>query len=327
MQKCYLFRGLIVLFYLVIHTIRTRSELRQIVYVILGVGTFLSVFGLMKQSGFNPFPWWEYTDIGQNISRLSSVYGNPDHLAGYMEMAVPAGLGFLMTGIKDGKRLLLVFAVLLMITALIFSMSRGGWIGLLLGLFFMAVALMQSQYFKYKKIAAGFTVCILISVFIIISSTDVVMRIKTFEQGEDVVESRVSVWKGIMDMIPDYAVIGSGPGSFAFVFTQYQPPGLRAYYTMAHNDYLHFTSEIGLGFIIVTAWIMLMFYWKGVIKMRNKSRLVRGITLGGMAGVTAILVHSAGDFNLHIPANALLFTILASMTAAPKPENLLHSLH
>jgi hypothetical protein len=38
-----------------------------------------------------------------------------------------------------------------------------------------------------------------------------------------------------------------------------------------------------------------------------------------MSGITAILVHSIGDFNLHIPANALLFTILAALVVAPHP--------
>jgi len=38
-----------------------------------------------------------------------------------------------------------------------------------------------------------------------------------------------------------------------------------------------------------------------------------------MSGITAILVHSIGDFNLHIPANALLFTVLTAVVVAPLP--------
>lgn len=53
--------------------------------------------------------------------------------------------------------------------------------------------------------------------------------------------------------------------------------------------------------------------------MQNPSRLVRGITIGAMTGITAILVHSISDFNLHIPANAILFTVLAALIAAPLP--------
>ena len=44
------------IFYLTIHLTRTRSQFRQLIYLIIGVATFLSIFGLFKMSGANPFP-------------------------------------------------------------------------------------------------------------------------------------------------------------------------------------------------------------------------------------------------------------------------------
>jgi hypothetical protein len=32
-----------------------------------------------------------------------------------------------------------------------------------------------------------------------------------------------------------------------------------------------------------------------------------------------VIVHSIGDFNLHIPGNALLFTVLVAIVVAPIP--------
>ena len=90
---------------------------------------------------------------------------------------------------------------------------------------------------------------------------------------------------------------------------------------MVHNDYLHFISEAGLPLIAIIVWMMIALYRKGFKKLKNLSRLVRGITLGAMAGITAILVHSISDFNLHIPANALLFTVLAALVVGPLPEH------
>jgi hypothetical protein len=66
-------------------------------------------------------------------------------------------------------------------------------------------------------------------------------------------------------------------------------------------------------------WMIIALYRKGFKKLKNPSRLVRGSTLGAVAGITAILVHSFGDFNLNIPANAILFTVLAALAAAPVP--------
>ncbi len=122
-------------------------------------------------------------------------------------------------------------------------------------------------------------------------------------------------------MIQDHPILGIGPGAFATVFTQYQPPGLASHFTMAHNDYLHFISETGLLLIPIVIWMIIALYRKGFPKLQNSSRLVRGTTLGALSGITAILVHSISDFNLHIPANALLFTLLAAIVVAPLPQD------
>jgi hypothetical protein len=38
------------------------------------------------------------------------------------------------------------------------------------------------------------------------------------------------------------------------------------------------------------------------------------MSMGGFVSVTAILVHSVTDFNLHIPANMLLFAVILGLT-------------
>ncbi len=87
---------------------------------------------------------------------------------------------------------------------------------------------------------------------------------------------------------------------------------------MGHNDYLHLTSELGLSFLAIAVFVIIMFYRMGVAKMKTSSRRVRGYVLGGMSAVTAILVHGTVDFNLHIPGNALLFTVIAGLVAGAK---------
>lgn len=312
----------IVIFYLVIHTVRTRTRFRQIVYVISGTGIFLSVFGFMKQSGINPFPWWEYSDIGQNSVRLSATYGNPDHLAGYMEMVLPLISAFLLTGYFAGiKKLLFIYTAIFMFTALMLSLSRGGWIGFAAGMLFMLFC-----FFRLKKTGKKwfflFMAGILTALIIFLASTPAVERFLTIPvQKEMTMEARLAAWRGVLDMIGDYPLLGSGPGTFADIFTQYQPPGLTAQFKNAHNDYLHFISETGILLIPLMVWIIFVFYKTGFEKAKSQSRLYRSISIGTMGGISAMLVHSIGDFNLHIPANALLFSVLAGLAVSPLPKH------
>jgi len=41
---------------------------------------------------------------------------------------------------------------------------------------------------------------------------------------------------------------------------------------------------------------------------------VKGLALGGIVAIVAILIHSIADFNLHIPANMVLFSVVISVT-------------
>jgi O-antigen ligase len=311
------------IFYLTIHTVRTRSQFRQLIYLIIGIATFLSIFGIFKYFGANPFPWWDYTDLKYPADFLSATYGNHNHLAGYMEMALPLLLGLFLLGYKGGVVSLLVYLSCLLLTALVLTLSRGGWIGSAVGLSFMAVALLASRHYQRKKLLVALIGGFFAVSVIVLGSTPVVERIRTALQKEEEasLSSRLIVWGGAVKMIGEYPLLGSGPGTFAFAYTKYQPPGLSRQYTMAHNDYLHFTSEVGLPLIAIVVWMIIALYRKGFRKLKNPSRLVRGTTLGALSGITAILVHSIGDFNLHIPANALLFTILAAIVVSPIPTH------
>ena len=281
----------------------------------------MAAFGLIKKGGMNPFPWWKYphSTLNRDLASSSSTFVNPNHFGGYLEMVVPVTLGMLLTGSR-ATRLLAILAVLEAI-ALIFSLSRGGWIGGTFGLIFMFMALMLSQYTGRRRFVLATAVAIAIASVLIISSRSVVYEVRSFiERSKDTsLKSRMLVWRSVIDMAMDHPGLGTGPGTFGLMFTQYQPPGFTSRVTMAHNDYLQVLSETGLGVIAIFGWLVIAFYRRGWDKLRHPSRLVRGTTLGAMSGVTAMLVHSGFDFNLHIPSNALLFIVLVAIAMSPIP--------
>jgi len=172
----------------------------------------------------------------------------------------------------------------------------------------------MKKRFSTKKAALilPIAVCFSVLALIILSYTPAVTRI-----GTTGVIHRATRLGGVIHMIKDYPLLGTGPGTFANAFTQYQQPGTGTRAFFAHNDYLHFISEAGLLLAVILFWTVFALYKKGFEKLQQTSALTRGTTVGAMAGITAILVHSIGDFNLHIPANAILFTVLAAFVMSP----------
>jgi len=312
----------IIVFYLVLHTFRTRDEHRTLIHALLGLTAFLAVFGLFKYLGSSPFPWWEYTDIDQYTGRLTSTFGNPDHLAGWVEMTMPLALGLFLLHPTGNRLAVLLSITALCLTALILSLSRGAWFSTSLSLMFIGAMLLRDPQFHRKRMIIGIAAGTVAVLLVVLSTTEVVERIRTLTDNttQATMEGRLKAYDGTLDMIEHKPFIGTGPGSYVYAFPRFQPPGLGTVYDYAHNDYLHVVAETGLFLVPLLLWMMLALFRKGFQKLKNRSRLVRGTTLGALAGVTALIIHSVGDFNLHMPANALLLVVLLAMAAGPVPN-------
>jgi O-antigen ligase len=265
----------IVLFYLVLHVIRSRAEFRRLSYLILSIGLFLSVYGVLKLFGNNPFPWWEYEDLPQYVHRMTATYGNPNHLAGYMEMAIPLSLGLLLTGLSSVKRHVVQLATMILFVPLIFSHARGGWIGLAAGLSAMAFFLIINQQVDKKRLAIKCGALSIATFLIILYYAPTVDRLLSFQKDEDLIKNRIDAWSATLPMIRDHLPFGIGPGNYSLIFTQYQPPGPKRI-TMAHNDYLQFTAELGIAFPIIALWLIFIIYQKGQKKLKHPAAWFAG---------------------------------------------------
>jgi O-antigen ligase len=82
----------------------------------------------------------------------------------------------------------------------------------------------------------------------------------------------------------------------------------------AHNDYLENLAELGvIGFSLLMAGILYLYVATFQTWIQRNNPEVKGLVLGALVSVAAMLFHSITDFNLHIPANALLFTVVLSL--------------
>jgi O-antigen ligase len=186
----------------------------------------------------------------------------------------------------------------------------------------MALVLLSSRHFDNKRLILVVTGCSFALMIVGLSSTTLVERVLSFEHVGEVgsLVGRAKVWGGVTEMIRDHPIFGVGPGNFANAVARYLPPAENRHY-YAHNDYLQLVSVIGLPVILVIFWMMVCTYKRGFKKLKNQSRLVRGTTVGALSGITAILIHSTVDFNLNIPANAILFTVLVALAVCPLPSD------
>nr|WP_320193450.1 O-antigen ligase family protein [uncultured Desulfobacter sp.] len=205
---------------------------------------------------------------------------------------------------------------------LLLTQSRGGWTATGISILFMvSVAFFHRGFRLPKRYLAYVGAISLVAFFIALSFKPVTQRaLSVIKDDGNRISGREIAWGGTIDMIKKHPLIGVGAGNYATMFTQFQPPGGIKRFYEAHNDYLQFTAELGILFIPVALMFIFVLFKTGFQKLNHPSRQIRWLTLGGMGGVLALLIHSTGDFNLQIPSNALLFTMLAAQVAAPAPK-------
>jgi len=279
-------------FFLVVVSVRTREEQRALVWVIAGTARNA------------------YSDS------LTGAYVNRNHMAGFLEMAIPVVLAMFLTRSRPVEwKIGLVCLALFLVVCQALTLSRGGWAGTAGALVFMAVVLLLKKGFAHKRLVGYLLAGIVVTAVIVMASTPVVERIITLTQGEleDNIAHRRNLWEGTRHMIADNPAAGTGPGTFQVAYPPYQQPGYTVLARYAHNDYLQFTADTGILFIPLMLWLPYLFFRTGFAKFQSRSRQTSGIALGCMAAVIAILIHSYSDGNLQIPANALLFTSLTAL--------------
>jgi putative inorganic carbon (HCO3(-)) transporter len=77
---------------------------------------------------------------------------------------------------------------------------------------------------------------------------------------------------------------------------------------------MQLATETGVpGFLMLGAIVLLSFFAAVLALSRRHDPLARGIAFGVVMGVTALAIHSTVDFNLQIPANAFIFTVLLAL--------------
>jgi O-antigen ligase len=118
-------------------------------------------------------------------------------------------------------------------------------------------------------------------------------------------------------MFRNKPVLGWGLGTFPVVYPQFRTFYSNFFVNFAHNDYLQLLVETGLLGFATMIWFLVTLYLRALKKIGNWPGETGGaMTLACLLGVSGILVHSAVDFNLQIPANAALFYVLCSLAAA-----------
>ena len=249
-------------------------------------------------------------------------YVNHNHYAGLMELLTPFPIVLVVTRFTDGNRRIIVAGIAALMAGSIFlSGSRAGMLAFCVEMIVLAVLLLRSRHGHWKNaLMLGGVLLLVIGFLVWIGGNDLTQRLVSIHseaRAEITGGTRLAIDRDGLRMFLKRPILGWGLGTFPIVYPQF-----RSFYTVffvneAHNDYLQLLVETGLAGFLIAAWFLVLVFRHASAKLKSWPETANGaLTVASLLGCVGILVHSALDFNLQIPANAALFYALCAIAAA-----------
>jgi len=310
------------LFFAIVNNLHRQETTQILVGTLVFLGMAISFYAIY-QFLTNSDRVWHFLKPVQYMKRGSGTYICPNHLAGLLEMIVPLGLAFVFTGrLGHATKVVWAYAVVVMLAGIGVSISRGGWAATALALLLFFIVLMRNRHYR---ILAVVVLALLLGggYFFVKKAQATQQRFQQITKPGALEDSRFALWRPAVRIWQQHVWLGAGPGHFDYRFPAYRPINVQARPLRVHNDYLNLLADWGVaGFALVAlAWALLFSgarkIWKFAqaaandltVKQSNRTALV----LGAGTGLLALLLHSFVDFNLHVPANAIVVVTLMAL--------------
>jgi len=303
------------LLFLSAQIIRTIEDWRSFVWFVMGLGFFVSLFGILQHLTFNGKLYW-FREM-----RFGGIpfgpYVNRNHFAGFAELVIPLSLVPLVLGKVRRERWFLVslFAVV-PIGALVLSASRGGLISFFVELGVLFLWLILRRTLGKHLLSGG---AILFLAFLMVSWLGVqqlVERFSSMQSLEVTVGKRASMRADTWRIFLDHPWIGTGLGTIQTVFPAYETLYDGKIVNHAHNDYLEALAETGIAGGLCCLWFLGILFFDSLRRLSQPvGAFASTVQLAALIACLGFLTHSLVDFNLHIPSNALLFFLMANLAS------------
>ena len=311
----------------------SKRHRRQFVLFLMVFALFQAGFGVWQSFTKSDFIFhWERPELYNG--RGSGTFVCPNHLAGFLEMSI--GLVAARAAIVRREsssiersaifKVFSIYVAVMIAIGLLSTFSRAGWVSASVG---MATLILCGRW-KWQQAVARLGIvfavglCAVAVLWSVEPIRNYLLKSLVFGGGDQQISlsdptigGRTMMWSGTMNIIRENPIIGSGMGSWQWIYQKYKDYRILSSPEYTHNDYLNLAADYGcIGVVLMVFVIACFFYRTSKIARSTTSSEDRAFAVGAMVSVLSILVHSWFDFNLHIFGNALFFAVILGAASA-----------
>jgi O-antigen ligase len=323
--------GYALVFFLAFQLARERSRARAMLGWIVTAGLAYGVFGLVVfWSDYSP----DWLFRGKALLHdVRSTFINRNHFATWQGLTLLCAVALFHLRMARTERrpyrlpedratsvenFILkawqpLIVILLMVTALVLTHSRGGFIATLAGV--VVLLWLLDSHSVVKKLSARVAVLSALAVCSLAFYLTSEVLLDRIDRTDITTEERVIVFENVRHGIAENPWLGFGYGTFADSFRLYDRIESPVHYDRAHNTWLENLFELGVpGALALFAAIggLAVVCLRGVRRRhRDWAYPALGVAASVLAGVHGLL-----DFSLQIPAVAILYACIMGVGCA-----------
>lgn len=323
-------------FTLTLLMVNTTERLAQVIWVVILAASFQACYGsLMTLTGLE-YGFFQEKEHYRNVA--TGTYINRNHLAGLLELSIALGVGMLLgqptryygsfrqrlrqlISVMLSSKIILRLLLAVMVIALVLTRSRMGNTAFFASLMIAGALALLLMRNKTTATTILLTSLLVIDIAIVGTFFGVDKVAERLQETSTEGESRDEVARDTFAMFMEYPITGVGAGNFTYVFPAFKGDDIltRRIYNNAHNDYAQFAAEFGAPATLALGVLVLWALWNGVAAMRKRnSPLHQGVGFAAVMSIIAYSIHSTVDFNLQIPANAFILTMILALAGVAR---------
>ncbi len=301
-------------YFLVVNLIRSTKWVGRCYLAVLSSAVLVALYGVYQNFFTTADTTWQDTQMFSDIAgRVVSTLENPNVLAEYLIMILPLAVAGFFTAKSVSARLLYLFAGGILGACLIFTWSRGAWLGILL-----AMVLFMLIYSK-KTLVVGFFGILAIPFLPFVLPQSILNRFMSIGNlGDTSTSYRVHIWEGTVSMLRDHFLGGIGIGGevFSMVYPKYALSGIENA-PHSHNLYLQILVETGiLGLILFLVFLIVFVRHNLTFCTKPLPAAPRTFNAALFCGILAVLAQGMTDYVWYNYRVFLMFWLLIGLTVA-----------
>jgi O-antigen ligase len=270
--------------------VRTRKDVLVVVGLLL-IGLVLQALAILATvamgHGFN------FASINANIDggRPGGMFNSPNGVAGYLALLLAPCVCLALANVSRNYNRLAIAAFGLGTIALIFTLSRGGWMAFGLSLTLVGGAAWWRGYFSLRG-------PLLVAAIVMLLAVPFGGVISKRLQGDDhgSAHSRIPLAVLAYRVINDYPWLGLGPNNFVVIEKSYVTSEFVGdWFYIVHNKYLLVWAENGLFALLAFLCFLGSTLRQGWRVWRLRDPLLAPLALGFTAAIAGHMWHMLFD--------------------------------